>query len=298
MQHKDTYSGILFLVIAQIMVGLNIVVSKFLLVSVPMVWLLEIRFALAALSLLPLHWLTPAKKITVLSHFSPLQKKDWLFILAQALTAGILFNCLILTGLHYTDANAAGIITSVLPAIIAVMSWLILKESFSMQTILCIFFATAGLFVIAFDKFTGLNASHSVWGDVIVLISLLPEATYYILCKLHPNRLPIFLIASLINAINALLLLPALFFIEWHPVGFSIQNMGILFIIGLTSGLFYIFWFLGAKKVDGMMASLSTATMPIATVIFAYLILGEWVTRLQCLGMGLVILSIVIYAKR
>lgn len=52
------------------------------------------------------------------------------------------------------------------------------------------------------------------------------------------------------------------------------------------------------KDLQGMMASLSTAMMPVATVIFAYFILSEYITPLQFLGMGLVILSIVIYAKR
>ncbi|KTD06596.1 EamA family transporter, partial [Legionella hackeliae] len=40
----------------------------------------------------------------------------------------------------------------------------------------------------------------------------------------------------------------------------------------------------------------STAVMPLATVILAWIILGEQLTVWQCVGMGLVLLSIVIYA--
>ena len=72
----------------------------------------------------------------------------------------------------------------------------------------------------------------------------------------------------------------------------------ILFVIGLSSGLFYVFWFLGAQRVDGVMASLSTAIMPVATVIIAWGILGEQLTSLQLAGMSLVILSVFIYARR
>ena len=64
------------------------------------------------------------------------------------------------------------------------------------------------------------------------------------------------------------------------------------------SGLFYVFWFFRCQRVDGVMASLSTAVMPLATVILAWALLGEQLTTGQGIGMGLVILSIVIYARR
>ena len=290
--------GIVLLILAQTMVGINIVTSKLLLSSIPILFLLAIRFALATVILLPLHWLTPARKITVKKHFSSIQQKDWIFIFAQALSAGILFNCLMLLGLNYTDANVAGIITSALPAIIAIMSWLILGETISAKKSLCVGFATLGLIVIAYDKLRGIGATHSLLGDSIVLLSLLPEAAYYVLCKLHSNRLPVFLTSALLNGINALLLLPAMFFFHWDTLSVDSISWLILFVLGLSSGLFYVFWFIGSQWVDGILASLSTAVMPVATVIIAWILLGEHLTELQSAGMGLVILSIAIYAKR
>jgi drug/metabolite transporter (DMT)-like permease len=71
-----------------------------------------------------------------------------------------------------------------------------------------------------------------------------------------------------------------------------------LFILGLSSGLFYVFWLFGCQRVDGVMASLSTAVMPVSTVLLAWALLGEQLTIIQFSGMTLVILSIVFYAKR
>lgn len=298
MKKKYIQYGMIFLILAQTMVGINIVASKLLLSSIPILIILEIRFALATLILLPLHWLTPDKKISVKEHFSKVTRKDWYFLIAQALMAGVLFNCLMLLGLHYTDANVAGIITSALPAIIAIMSGIILKEKISAKKSLCILFATSGLLVIAFDKLHHIGAGHSFFGDAIILLSLIPEAIYYVLFKLHANRLPIFLTSSLLNGINALLLLPVIFFIPWQPANIPAMDWFILCILGLTSGLFYVFWFFGCKHVDGIMASLSTAVMPVATVIIAWLLLGEHLTMLQSAGMGLVLISIVAYARK
>ncbi|MFC3907966.1 DMT family transporter [Legionella dresdenensis] len=288
----------IFLFLAQTMVGINIVSSKLLVSEIPVLLLLTIRFSLATFILLPLHWLTPDKKLTLKNHFASLQTKDYIFLLAQALTAGVMFNTLMLSGLNYTDANIAGIITSTLPAIIAVMAWIVLKEKFTGKQSLCIVFATAGLIVIATDKVSSVTDNNSFFGDLLVFLSLFPEATYYILCKLHPNKLPVFIVSALMNGINALLVFPSLLFINWNLTGISLIDWAILFILGLSSGLFYVFWYFGCQRVDGLLTSLSTAVMPIATVIFAWIILGEKLTILECLGMGLVIFSIVLYAKR
>lgn len=280
------------------MVGVNIVFSKYVLSSIPILFILALRFTLASIILLPLHWLTPAKKLPVYSYFAKLKRRDWFFIFAQALSAGVLFNFLILWGLHYTDANVAGIITSALPAIIAMMSWIILGEKISSKKAISVGFATLGLVVIACDKLSGIKVTHSFLGDALVLVSLLPEATYYILSKMHSNSLPVFLISSLLNGINAILLLACLGFTAWN--GFRIHALDwlILIILGLSSGLFYVFWYFGCQKVDGVMASLSTAVMPLATVLIAWLFLGEQLTFGQAIGMSMVILSIAAYAKR
>ncbi|WP_454780440.1 DMT family transporter [Legionella sp. WA2022007384] len=290
--------GMFFLILAQIMVGVNIVFSKYVLSSIPVLVILTLRFTLAAIILFPLHWFTAAKTKPVGYYFSRLTRKDWCFIAAQAVSAGVLFNFLILWGLNATDANVAGIITSALPAIIAIMSWIILGEKISGKKAICVGFATLGLIVIACDKLAGMRVNHSFKGDALVLISLLPEATYYILSKMHANTLPVFLISSLLNAINAVLLLFCLSFSSWVDLTIHPVDWLILIILGLSSGLFYVFWNFGCQKVDGVMASLSTAVMPLATVLIAWMLLGERLTSGQSIGMGMVILSIGVYAKR
>ncbi|MBS0358277.1 MAG: DMT family transporter, partial [Proteobacteria bacterium] len=225
--------GFGILILAQLMVSINIVGSKYLLPTIPILLLLTLRFLLSAGLLLPLHWVT--KKNSGYQDLKTLNKKDWLFILAQALSAGVFFNGLMLLGLNYTSANAAGIITSALPAIIAVMSFLILKEYFSKRKSLCVGLATLGLLITSFDQFFGIQENHSLSGDCLIFLSLIPEASYYILSKLHPNRLPIFLISGIVNAINAIVLLPlVIFFVSLDAVKISAFGSMILIIVCMT----------------------------------------------------------------
>jgi drug/metabolite transporter (DMT)-like permease len=288
-------TGLLLLILAQMMVSLNIVLSKYLLSSLPIQFILALRFTLATVILLPIHWLTPAKKIPLSIYFLRLNQKDWFFIVAAALSAGVLFNVLILWGLHYTDANVAGVITSALPAIIAIMSWIILGENISGQKAIGVIFTTLGLLVIAYNKLSG-PVTHSLWGDMLILTSLLPEAMYYILSKMHVNVLPVFLMSSLLNGVNAILF--CLSFSTWGNLSLHGLDWIILILLGLSSGLFFVFWTVGCQKVDSVLASLTTAIMPLTTVIMAWMLLGEQLSMGQTIGMAMVICSIAACAKR
>jgi len=284
------------LILAQATVGVNIVGSKYLVASISLLFLLTARFFIATFLLFGLHSVAGNKENTVLGYLQALTKLDWIFIVAQALTAGVFFNFLMIWGLKYTDANVAGIITSALPAITAVMSWLVLKERFTFKTSLSLGFATLGLVIISLDKLSVAGSTHSFFGDLIILVALIPEAGYYVLSKWHHNRLPIFLIAAIMNGINALILIPVwLVYTGGHYPHLSLAQGSIVTLIGISSGLFYVCWYSGSAKVEAAIASLSLALMPILTVLIAWFALGELISGVQLIGMMMVIISIVIY---
>lgn len=286
---QSTIPSYMLLLLAQLMVGVCIVGAKALLVSMPSIAILTIRFTIAFLLLLGFHFIFSEKKLRVLKELS---RRDWIYILAQAICAGALFNILLLFGLTHTSASVAGIITSALPAIVAIFSVIFLRERLTIFTILCIVFALVGLIIINAHNFHIGDGGH-LFGDLIILISLIPEAAYYVLSKIYKNKLPVFLISALMNGINVPIFFLLSYFghyslsmnITWH------QAL-LLMTVGSGSALFYVFWFMGCKKVHGTSAGLSTAFMPIATLIIAWMFLGETISIAQMLGMFLVILSI------
>lgn len=289
------YQGYLLLILAQLMVGICIVGSKALLQSTQPIIILTIRFIIGSVFLFILHLLFGKEKIRPLKELSRL---DWIFIIAQAICAGAFFNILLLMGLKYTSASIAGIITSALPAIVAIFSIIFLKERLTSHTAFCIGLAIVGLIIINAHSLH-FNNSNNFFGDMIILISLLPEAAYYILSKLHTNKLPIFLVSSLMNGINVpIFLFLAIFHHLAFPSGFLLTQSVLLMIVGIGSAMFYVFWFLGCKNVHGTAAGLTTAFMPIATLIIAYIFLDEKISITQFAGMVLVILSIIFNAAK
>lgn len=230
-----------------------------------------------------------------------MKKRDWMFIVAQALTAGVLFNVLMIIGLRYTSANMAGIITSTLPALIALMSWIFLREKFTTKKTICVGLATLGLLIISLTHSAASldSGAYAGLGNLIILLAMIPETAYYVLTKMYVNTLPVFLISAIINGVNAIVIIPlGLWQTDWHHVSLTAMNGFILFIISLSSSLFFVFWYLGSAKVDAVMTSLSTAVMPVATVTLAWLFLNEVMTGSQLMGMILVMASIVVYAYR
>ncbi|MDF2939393.1 MAG: putative Lipoprotein [Gammaproteobacteria bacterium] len=288
-----------FLLLAQIMTGVNIVGSKYLLASLPILFLLSIRFSVGAVSLIPIFYLSNHKD-PILQQLKSLSSKEWKLISAQALCAGIIFNLLMLWGLRKTEASVAGIITSSLPAIILVLSCLLLHEKLTLKKLACIALATLGLLVISSARLEGLPNGNSIIGDLIILLALLPEAMYYILNKLYQNdKVSATLVAAIINLINAVLMLPImLIFMRASISHLSNIQLLVLLLVGLSSALFYLFWGLGSAKIEGVTASLATALMPVCTVIIAALTLGEMINLTQFIGMLLVISSIVAYGYR
>ena len=285
------------LILSQLMVGVNIVGSKHMLNHVSIILILCVRFIVATVFLLCVHLsLGLRKRHSSKARLRDLSKRTWGLIIAQALCAGVLFNFILLAGLHYTDASVAGIITSVLPAIIAILSIIFLRERATLFTILCITFAILGLLAINARNFH-FSDFHTLLGGGIVLISLLPEGTYYVLSKLYHNQLPIILVALLMNVINLIVvLIIAIFMRHLLVTHLDISSLLILVAIGLASAMFYVFWYLGCQHVNGATAGLLTATMPIGTLIIAWIFLGETIGNLQILGMLLVIISIIVNA--
>lgn len=296
MQNKKTlWAGLLMLVFAQISIGVGIVTSKALIAHIQPLMLLMLRLTISFIGLLLVHLFRSGTLWQPLVKITP---KQWRIIVLQGLCAGALFNILIFMGLQYTSASLAGMITSALPAIVVIFSIIFLKEKITKATAICVILAIAGLILMNISGLS-LGGHHQFIGDLIVFLALLPEAFYYILAKLYHNTLPLFLASALLNGIN----IPFIFLLLLtHPSDFVMHinlNMGLLvFISGMSSALFYVFWLKGCNSVQGSLTGLTTAFMPISTVLIAYLFLNETIGALQALGIVLILLSIAVNTLR
>lgn len=284
-----------FLLLAQSMVGLSIVFSKGLLLTMSPLTIMTMRFGFAAIALFVLHLIVgkPCPRL-----FRDMTAREFALMFVQAVSAGTLFNLFMLMGLHYTSASVAGIITSALPAIIAFLSLIFLRERLSLLTGLCIATAVLGLVVINVPNLSA-SSGNSLLGDALILLALLPEAFYYILAKFQSKRIPVFLFAAMMAGLNVPVFI-GMGLISHQAVlaSLTLSQFEIVSLLAFSSAAFYVFYSVGSTHVQGTEAALTTAFMPIATLLIAFVYLHETISLVQMLGMLLVMLSIFINAKR
>jgi drug/metabolite transporter (DMT)-like permease len=252
------------------------------------------RFTFAALFMVPLC----LKKGEIKNWNFHLTKMDWLVLLAKSLGAGLFFNLFMLWGLHFTNANSAGLITSLLPAIVVGLNVLFFKQKLNKQMLIAIMISVAGLILINLESFRG-SSTYELLGNLLVFFSLLPEGLYYTLSKYYPIlKIPPVTNAILLNALNLIFLYIILAFLplsSWRLITWC-DGLTLSF-LGITTALFFLCWQRGVEQVDAGYAALATAFMPLSTVILAWVILGETLTTTKFIGMLLVILSIIHYAR-
>jgi drug/metabolite transporter (DMT)-like permease len=291
------FLGYCQLAIAQIGVGISIVLAKQLMHrGIPAVMQMEARFAGCFLILL-LMLLLRRQGYQGLSKFKAIaMPRDWILLVAQALCAGVLFNVFMLLGLEYTTATSAGIIASILPAIVAILSLIILKEKLARRNIIAIVLAIIGVSILHLDNISTEQGNFALLGGALVFLALIPEALYTIFAKLLGDKIEPLSQATIINFISMLVFLPFYLFI------IGIQQLIILDPIDITmlgiscfcSMLFYYYWTKGIMVIPAMTAAVFTGLMPISTTIFAILMLGETFTIYDSIGMLCVLVSIVV----
>ncbi len=299
-----TLLGYIQLTVAQLGVGMSIVFGKqLMLLQVPVIVQIQLRFVITAAMLIVLAFLMFIATKDKTSFSLKLSGRDYILILLQSLTAGVLFNLLILFGLKYTTATMAGVIASALPAVIVILSLMILGERLSKNKMVAIFLAILGVIVLHLDTVGKETAINPMLGGFLVLLALIPEALYTIFTKLLQGHIHPIIQAICINIISIVLFAP----VWWHSGGipvtaelvqdFTQPSMILLFISGFCSLLFYYCWTAGVSKVPATTAAIFTGLMPISATFGAIMLLGETLTYYDTAGMLFILLSVYIGAK-
>src|SRR4051794_33751733 len=132
------------LALAMAIVGAYVGFSKALVVIFPVLLLAWLRFAIAAVAMAP--WLRrPAGE-------APLDGKTRRLLFLESFFGNFLFSICMLAGVYRSSALAAGVIMAAIPAVVAVLSWALLRERPSGRVLLGIAFAMAGIALVSLAR--------------------------------------------------------------------------------------------------------------------------------------------------
>lgn len=273
------------------MVGGNIGIGKLVISEVPVFLFAALRFLIASIVLSP--------GMLRASFRQGLDKETWRGLFLQSFFGCFLFSFFMLYGVTYTTATSAGIITSALPSLIALLAWLWLRERVNSRGLIAIVFAVLG---IAFLNLQDASSSGkgSILGNALVLGAVLAEALFAVFSRRLSLTVHPWSMAFCVNIFGLLLFLPlaipqALAF-DWNTTSVELWYWILSYSI-TASVLSFLLWYRGISEVPANIAGLFTGLMPVSAALIGLFILGELLSSGHLIGMGMVIASILLGAK-
>ena len=271
------------LALSMSLVGSYVALSKPLVAAIPVFLLAWLRFGIGGLAML--HWLRkPASE-------APLAPRTRWLLFLESFLGNFLFSVCMLFGVSMTSAVSAGVIMAAIPATVALLSRVFLREPISGRTWTAIALAALGIGLLAFARpaHEGTAATRELaWlGNLLVLGAVVCEASYAVIGKtltgvLGPKR-----ITSLINVWGFLLVTPFGLYTAWH---FDFSSVGagswlLLVFYALAASVWTVWlWMTGLKVVPAAQAGVFTALLPVSAALVGVLVLGEELGGLQLLA--------------
>ncbi|MBI0327845.1 DMT family transporter [Burkholderia plantarii] len=284
----------LFLILSMLLVGSNVGVGKSIVVVMPVAILATLRFVIANAVLWPL-W-RPSKMRAV-------NRAEWLNLFLQALFGTFLFTLLMLNGVQRTSAVAAGVITSTIPAVVALFAWLFLRERPDGRALLSIALAIVGVVTINVVHGQGQPAGAtpgSLTGNLLILGAVCCESFYVILSRRLTRTLRALDICAYTHLFGMLLMLPlgllALPHFDYAAVPAGTWALVVWY--ALAASIFsFTLWMIGIRHVPGSLAGVFSAVLPISAAIYGIAFLGERPTlahgfALACVVTGILLASL------
>ena len=286
--------GYFLLFAGMTVVGCYVALSKPLTAIMPVFLLAWFRFAIGAIAMAG--WLKPGS----VDH--PLNRHLVGTLFLQSFFGTFLFSICMLYGVSLTSATASGVILSSMPAIVALLSWLLLREWLSARVWLAIGLAIAGVALLTLVKpvaAPGATKSALPWlGNLLVFVSVVCESIYVILGKRLTGALSPRRISALINLCGLALMTPLGL---WQASQFDFTTLdgtswALLMFYALAASQWSTWlWLSGLRTVPASQSGVFTIAMPLAATAIGVTFLGEslhWVYALAfalaCAGILLI----------
>ena len=281
------------LALSMSLVGSYVALSKPLGAALPVFLLAWMRFGIGGLAM-P-HWLKrPADE-------APMTGRTRRLVFLESLLGNFLFSICMLTGVSMTSAVSAGVIMAAIPAAVALLSWLLLKERIAPRVWLAIACAVGGIGLLATTKAAPQAGStvypHELLGNLLVVGAVLCEAFYAVIGKTLTRALSPKRITALINLWGFALMTPfgAYQALHFNFAGVHPATWLLLVFYALAASVWAVWlWMTGLKGVPASQGGVFTVMLPVSAALVGIFALGESLSTVQFVAFALALLGVVL----
>ncbi|MDS1141364.1 DMT family transporter [Pusillimonas sp. SM2304] len=274
------------LALSMSLVGAYVALTKPLAVVLPVFLLGWLRFGIGAIAML--RWIRKPAAEPALS-----AQTRWLIFL-ESFLGNFLFTLCMILGVSMTSAVSAGVIMSAIPATVALLSRIFLKESIRPRVWGAIACGVLGISVLSLaqapstgqaSELLGEASQGRQWlGNLLIFAAVICESAYAVIGKrltavLSPKR-----ISAVINLWGFVLMTPfglyAALQFDFTTVRYELWVLMLFY--GLAASVWTVWlWMVGLKSVPASQAGVFTVMLPISAAVVGVLALGETLGGLQ-----------------
>ena len=219
---------------------------------------------------------------------------DWPLLLGMALFEPCIYFVLEGNGLRFTSAGQAGMITAMLPLMVAIAAWFFINERVSLRQWLGFGIAVTGVFGMTMAGESNDQAPQPLLGNTLQFFAMVSATGYTLLAKQLITRYSAVSLTAFQCFVGVVFFLPLAVLAE-RPTEISATGIAILLYLGLaitlgTYGLYnYSLGHLRASVAAGY-----TNLLPVFALLFSVLLLGERLSAGQWASIAVIFVGVVL----
>lgn len=273
--------------------GLNVVMVKYL-STLPPLYVSSLRMTIAALCFLPI--------LVMYRKQMRLPKVDWALIAGVGASSIALHQITMAIGVQYTTAGNGSLILGLNPLATALLAMLFLGEGMSWRKAMGIGIGFSGVLLVVLSQHGGIHLNGI--GDAIMFFSMLMYVTGGLLIrKLVMRGIPVLLITALAQMFGSAFLWSAALMVQPTSYYGAIEIGGfqwfvIFFSAVFSSTLGTVGWNYGIRQLGASRTSVFLNGMPLASLLFAALFLGEPLQLVHLLALLMIVTGVYLGSKK
>lgn len=249
-----------------------------------------LRQLLASIVFIPLVW----------KHFKKIRRQDLHLLILMTFFEPCVYYIFEAKALTLTSASQAGMVTALLPLLVAIPSALFLKERISKRTLIGFTLAIIGVVFLSLSGKATEESPNPVFGNFLEFMAMVSAAGYTVILKKLSSRYSPFFLTALQAFMGTIFFAPVLLLIpESREIILTTQSVLTVAFLGIvvTIGA-YGFYNFGTSRIPASQSAAFVNLIPVITLIMSMVILGERLAPPQYAAGALVIFGVIFSQDR
>ena len=221
-------------------------------------------------------------------------RSDWKYLMIMALFEPCMYFIFEAEALKNTSASQAGMITALLPIMVAIGAWLWIKERIIWRVIVGGVLAFVGAVWLSMGAPVSASAPRPVYGNVMEFLAMVSATGYILIMKHLTHRFqPLFL--TIFQAFSGTLFFAGILLVNGTPIPTAWPwqpSLALLYLgVGVTFGAYGLYNY-GVSKMPASQSSLYINLIPVFAVLLSWLLLGETFGWDEVLGGAVILMGV------